>query len=69
MTSPDLQYHQCFKLNDNPFEGKDVADLTTEEKSLQKIVVDGWDSTEWADGQNLLHFLCERLGSIDGLES
>jgi hypothetical protein len=47
-----------------PFEEKDVAHLctSTEEKSLQKIVVDGWDSTEWPDGQNLLHFLCERLG-------
>ncbi|CAK9067657.1 unnamed protein product [Durusdinium trenchii] len=29
------------------------------EKTLQKIVEDGWDSTDWPDGQNLLHFLCQ----------
>jgi len=37
------------------------ADL---EKSLQKIVVEGWDSTDWPDGQNLLHFLCEHNGDV-----
>lgn len=29
------------------------------EKSLQRIVIQGWDSTLWPDGHNLLHFLCE----------
>lgn len=37
------------------------------EKSLQKIVVDGWDSTEWPDGQNLLHFLCEHHGDASAV--